>query len=441
MRARSTPAVLFHRTACAGFAFSFIALLAAPAWAQRGRSAPARRPASPPPMRTSMPRSQAPRMSPPMRQGPMREPAPPMRGPENTPRNGPYFGSPRPTSHARPTERMPRGGLAGPMNPARNLYPPMPRGKSGLRRGSPAPAPRYIPTTRTLMRRPVFTPMTSTALRGRIALLKALQNRASQSVYSLPGNTWSGYNAWTNYSLSPFFPSFTSVFGDPFMYFSFYSGDNCFGFSPLSDFTFDPYAAEYAYPLFMNPFCGAMFAPSLFSPAFFGPVGMPFGSDPLCPVCSLQTMNPFALGLDSGFLDAFSVSASALPSFSDGAFSGSIATPSGQFTDSPGAEGLVATSSTASLSSAAISETPFTMNHPALDHPLTLVFANGSQAKATRYWLASDMKLHYVTPSGSQMAIPLGQFDMSATMKANRKDGIRFLPQSPAQSKTGSVRR
>lgn len=434
MSVRLTRVVLFQKTAISVFALSLTALLAAPAWAQRGRSAPAGRPASPP-MRTPAPRPQMPRMSPPMRQGPMREPVPPMRVPDNAPRNGPYFGSRRSFPNARPTGRMPRGGLAGPMNPARDLYPPMPRAKLGPRRGSPEPAPRYVPTPRTMMRRPVFTPMTSTALRGRVALLQTLQNRAYQPVYTSPMYAWGGYG------YNPLFPSFTSVFGDPFMNFAFFSGGNCFGFSELSNFSFDPYAAEYAYPPVLDPFCGAMFAPSLFSPAYFGPLGMPFGSDPLCPSCSLQTVNPFALGLDSGFLDAFSVSAAALPSFSDSTSSSLVAAPTGDFSVSAAGEGLVNPSSSANLSATAISDAPFIMNHPALDHPLTLVFANGSTAKATRYWLASDLKLHYVTPSGSQMAIPLQQFDMSATMKANRKDGIRFLPEASGQSEAGSARR
>ena len=422
MSEKLTRGVLSYRTTWAALAVWLAAFLAAPAWAQRGR--PAGPPASPP-MRAPMPQPQAPPMSPPMRQGPMREP-------QNMPRNGPYFGPPRPFSHARPSERMPGAGLGGPMNPARNLYPPMPRGKFGVRRGSPGPAPRYIPGTRTMMRRPVFTPMTSTALRGRIALIQALQNRAYQPVYTLPGYAWGGYG------YNPFFPGFSSVFGDPFMSFALFSGANCFGFSSLSNFSFDPYAAEFAYPPFANPFCGAMFAPSLFSPAYFGPLGMPFGSDPLCPICSIQTFNPFALGLDSSFLDALSVSASALPSFSDSTPTGSMATPgSGSSTGA----GYFNTPSNTNSSVPAISTQPFAVDHPALDHPLTLVFADGSTAKATRYWLASDWKLHYVTPSGSQMAVALQQFDMSATMKANRKDGVRFLPEASAQSEMGSTRR
>lgn len=432
MSVRLTRVVLFHRTACAVFALSFAAtaLLAAPTRAQRGRSAPASRPASPP-MRAPMPRPQMPRMSPPMRRGPMREPAPARRGPANTPRNGPIFGSPRPISHARPTGRMPRGGAGRPMNPDQNSYRPMSNGKFGARRATPGPAPRYIPTTRTLMPRPVFTPTTSTALRGRSALLQSFRNRVYRPVYTSPGYAWGGY------SYNPYFPGFTPAFGDPFLDLSFYWGTNCFGYSPMNDFTFDPFAAEFAYPVFANPFCGAMFTPSLFSPPYFWTLGMPFGSNPLCPTCGIGAVNPFAFGLDSGFLDAFSVPPAALPSFSDSTF----ATPPGNISASPSEEGLVNTSSSAGLSTTPISDAPFTMNHPPLDHPLTLVFANGSTAQATRYWLASDLKLHYVTPSGSQMAIPLAQFDMSATMKANRKDGIRFLPQSSAQPESGSTRR
>lgn len=427
MSVRLIRRVLFDRSACAGFALSFLALLAAPAWAQRGRPAPARRPASPP-TRTPAPRSQAPRMSQPvrqvpMRQIPMRQPILRMRGPESRPRIGPYARPPRPISHARPPELIIRGKVRRTLSRSGKPYPGTPSGKFGILRDSPGPAASYVPTTRTMMRRPLYALVPSTPLRKPISLLQSMQNNEYQRQTSY---------AQPPYSLAAFF------FPQPAL------NPGCFGLSPSSSFMFNPDAAVFSGSPLTNPFCGAAFSPSVFSAEYFGLLGTLFASNPLCPICNFQEFNPYAMGFDSGLLNPYSVSEGTSPSLRDPTLTSWltwIATAPLKFSAFSPGEGLVNTSSSASSSAPAISDAPFTTNATALDHPLTLVFANGSKVKAIRYWVASDWKLHYVTPSGSQMAIPLGQFNMSATMRANRKDGINFLPVSAAQPQSGSAER
>jgi hypothetical protein len=431
--------VLFRKGCRAALAFSVAALLAAPAWAQRGRGAgpPASMPRqSTPPM--SQPRMQMPRMSPP----PMRPQMPRMpqapRMPQNMPRNNPGFRPPRPFSHARPPERMPGAGSRFPMNQprTRTMHPGINSGKFGMPGGAVRRSPAYIPTTRTMMRRPVFTPMTSKELRGRAALIQAFQNRVGQPTYLLPPSSAGyGYGFGPYFpGFSPFGPGFSFFFGDPFLFQA-----DCLGFSPFSSLTFDPYAAEFAYPPFANPFCGGFFSPEFYFSNPFGPFGMTFGSlNTSCPLCSTQQFSLFSLGLDSSFLDALSTPNTT--TYSNGALTGLIATPPTQF--SPDAttegnvlagEGFTGAAPNSSASAPSLSTKAFSMNQPAPSQSLTLVFTNGSTARATRYWLASDGKLHYVTPSGAQMAVPLQQFDMSATMKANRKDGVEFIPPSSSQ--------
>lgn len=422
-----TRAVIFRRGARTTLAICLIALLSAPAWAQRGRmggppmSMP--QPMSPPPM-------QMPRTAPPMRPAPMPRPAPPMRMPRNMPRNGPFFRPPQPMTHSRPPERMP-SSMRWPMNRPQTASSGANRGKFGISGNSTRPSPAYIPTTRTMMQRPVFTPLTSNSFRGRISLIQAFQNRVAQPAYIPP------YGMGYGFGFNPFFPGFypfvpgvSIFFGNPF----FFETD-CLGFSPFGSLTFDPYSAEFAYPPFANPFCGAFFSPAFYFSDLFDPLA---SVQTFCPLCNVQAFDPFALGLDSGFLDSFSLSTPPAAADSNAAFSGLIATPPTRY--SPGAtqeggvlanEGFSGAASPASTS--ARSDSAFATTELSPGQPVTLVFTNGSTAQAVQYWLTGDLKLHYVTPSGTQMAVPLQQFDMSATMKANSKDGIRFLAPASAQ--------
>ena len=392
MNERLNRDVLLRKTARAASIFSVAALLAAPAWAQRGRAGgpPMRMPSMPAPM-------PMPRMSPPMRQTPMPGPMPPMRPPENMPRYNP---APRPVFHAPIPERMP--------NPGR-------RGKFGPRSGPIGPPRGYMPTRAEGIRMPVYTPMTSNAYRARVAAMRAYQNQLGMSAYTFPAYL-------TGYAWNPFFFGF----GDPFD-FAFFSGTGCSGLSPFSSLTFNPYSAGFAYPPFANPLFGpGLFCGDPFSPAYFQ------SSASFCPLCGSFGFDTFALGLNNaGFLDPLSALAPSSSFSPAGGFAGSWNT---QGSSALAYDGFAGTSPPDSFSATALSSSEFATNQPASGDRVTLVFTNGSTMDATQYWLGNKGNFHYVTSSGQAVTVPLAELDMPATMAANRRKGVQFLTPSSAGS-------
>lgn len=66
-------------------------------------------------------------------------------------------------------------------------------------------------------------------------------------------------------------------------------------------------------------------------------------------------------------------------------------------------------------------------SQPAPDQPIKLIMANRSAIRATECWLGSDGNLDYVSVTGVKMTVPLRQFNMPATMAANRHKGVQLL--------------
>ncbi|HVB97711.1 MAG TPA: hypothetical protein VNJ12_00050 [Candidatus Dormibacteraeota bacterium] len=277
------------------------------------------------------------------------------------------------------------------------------QGKFGLGARTVVPPRGYSPAHAEGARFPVYTPMTSSSYRARVAAIRSLQNQYAVSLYSWPG-FWGG-TGW-----NPFFFG-SGFFIDPFDYafspaFSGFSGAGCFGFTSFNNWAFDPFGAQFALQPFANPFYGpSLFCGDPWAPAFFAPS---------CPLCNTTWFDSFAPGgNNTGFPDASSILPQSSASPSNGAAFSSAAAP-------PDA------SSSFTLRSSA-----FTMNQPAPDEPVTLVFANGSTMRATQYWLGNEGKLHFVASSGDKMVVPLEQLDVPATMAANNAKGIQLLTPFP----------
>jgi hypothetical protein len=356
----------------------------------------------------------------------------PMREPRYQPPNNRAYYPRQPISEAPRARRMPDGSSNSPLviRP-RASAPTVRRGKFGVSAGTSTSRGGYVPTGAEGSRRPVFTPLTSTSYRQRVFALKSYRSGYSVPIYSAPAY-------WNTYAWDPFFSGF-GFYGDPFD-FAFLEGSGCFGFdsfgfAPFGSWNFDPYDAEFAYPPLFSPFFGpGFFCGGLYSPAFVGSFGL---YQPACAFCGPGLFDPYAFGWNDSFLDAFTLT-SQFPTadtntVSSGSFSGAVTgTPTGLIAATPSESSISPGSSPGVLSAPPLNDAAFSTSQPTEGKTLTLVFANGSKVKATRYWLGGDGELHYVTASGGQEAVPVGQFDMSATMKANHEDGVQLIaPPSP----------
>lgn len=223
--------------------------------------------------------------------------------------------------------------------------------------------------------------------------------------------TWGCYNPYAMFTAGyPYYfdPAFAYLFPSPFFSFSLFSGPY-------------PYLGSYpfGYPSYSSLLYGTPFSSTV------------FGS--FCPLCTTSNSNFSLFTLDNPYL----LTTSQLPTGSSasltngGTLSSADAASASSTAGTSSGSALFAPAPTGSGQPATVSGTKL----PAATQPVSLVFTDGSTVQATQYWLA-DGKLHYVTVAGQSQAIPLGQFDIQATMKANQRNGVRFLPPAPRQQKT-----
>lgn len=320
------------------------------------------------------------------------------------------------------------------------------------------------------MHRPAYTPSTPETYRVRLDRMRAL--REQPSIY--PYSSYS-YNYGYPYYGYGFYP-YGSLNGYWYQMMFFNAGFYCDPFSLWPCYLQNPNGlyALFGYPFsalgvsaaFGNP-CGG-FGYGLGYPYGVGypyglgypyGVGYPFGlgysyglgypysgnlscnsqvtplaanSSSYCPLCTVNGSQFGIFALDNPFLLTLSTPPPAAPLSLSNRLD-VLAPPRTGSATSPGsataASGLFGASYTAPDfgQPTAYAEPDAT----AAARPVSLVFKNGSTVQARNYWLAGG-KLHYVSGDGIGHSIPLGQLDMRATMKANRQNGVRFLP--PAAS-------
>lgn len=414
MSEKSAREVLFRKSVRAGIALSLAAMVAGPAWAQRGQS---RGGGARPPRQMQMPRG---RVSPPR----MPMPRPRMPRPAPMPRRAPSMRPPTPRP-APPVRRAP--------TPRREVHPPVRTGGSRPVAPAPAPAqprnaahsdggtsPARVPVTSESARIPAYTPTASRTFKERMARIRGNANRNRPPVYAYyqPYPYPYGFWGWGGFGWGLGWGS-----GWNSLYIG--SGFNCNPFSPLlpywAGWCTGPASYYYGFDPFLFNF-GFGLGPFSSTSLFYGPLS-PAYSGPNCLLCTSYSFNPYASVLPASLQPDPYVTPlqSSSVTISNGALPGLLTAPP---TSDP------------SLATPGGSLTGYTYATPdAKNQPVTLVLTNGTKVEATQYRLGADGSLHYVTVAGKPEAIPFNQLDMKATMKANQDKGVDFLVPKPQEPK------
>lgn len=320
----------------------------------------------------------------------------------------------------------------------------------------------FTPHTSETAHLPAYTPKTPANYFNRLNRIRALREQVSFYPYSpysygYPYGYPYGYGYGYGYGMMPwggywgsslllnadlfcgsamFWPGSPYSYLTPFGY-GFYSP---YYFS--SSYYFSPFGSSL---MLLGSPLGCGFGNSYYgfaSPYFASlPYNAQLSSSALsssCPLCTVNGPDFTSFALDNPFL--LSLPAAPLPaslSISNGV--APFAGPAGGALSAAGTSGAtftgnaslsnhllgVASGNSASGLASAGTERP----KVSPSRSVSLVFKSGSTIRARDYWLANG-KLHYVTTDGVGHTVPLGRLDMRATMKANRQNGLRFLPPS-----------
>lgn len=415
MSERSSREVLFRKCMRAGIALSLAAVVAAPAWAQRGQN---RGGSARPPMQMHMPqgRMNSPRM--PMPRAPMTRP---MRMPRpapmprmRTPSQPPVRSAPMPRVRPPVRSGSPRSGSPAPAARA----PAQPRTAGAGRDGGPSPD--GVPFTSESARRPAYTPAASGTFKERMARIRAMEDsrhQQQQPFYTYSQPYYPGLWGWGGFGWA----GFGWGYGWSSLYFG--SSLTCDPFSLLTNWTplcFSPAAYYYGFDPF--PFNTGL-GPFSYNSLYYGGPLSPLYYGGNCLLCTSYDLNSYTWGLSGSSLgDPYmSPLQSSSVTISNGSLPGLLPAPANSEPTLATPGGVLPSYTYA---------TPATTNQP-----VTLVLTNGTKVEATQYRLGADGSFHYVTVAGEPEAIPFAQLDMKATMKANQDKGVDFLVPKPQQPK------